>query len=167
MPAAILLPASFVAFRAERLLFAVADGLDTACNDSQCTQSSLHRAGTLVAQGQVELGRSALVAVSFDRYIDIRVLTEELRVGLQRRLLVATNIRLVVVEVDVLDVLTEQVFVAHRGSWWRRRRRRLRHGQPRGGLLRATCTLGGEVIGGGIRRRHALRAVRLHRANAI
>ena len=54
------------------------------------------------------------------------MLVQELRVGLHRTLLIAANISLVVVEVDILDVLAEQVFVREPiGGWLSRRRRRL------------------------------------------
>jgi spermidine synthase len=54
--AAVLLPAGFVFFHAERLFFAVADGLDAAGANSSGHQGSFHRAGALVAEGQVVFG---------------------------------------------------------------------------------------------------------------
>src|SRR5271166_5411993 len=111
MPTAVLLPASFVAFGAERFFLTVADRLDTTSIDSQSSQRIFHRAGTLVTQGQVVVGRSALVAVSFNRKIHVRMLTEVLRVGLDRCLLVATNVGLIVIEIHILDVLGEQVLI--------------------------------------------------------
>src|SRR5580765_2297747 len=116
MPATILLPASFIAFSAERLLLAVANRLDAAGIHSGRSQGILHRAGALVTQGQVVVGRSTLVAVTLDCDVDIRVLTEELRIRLNGRLLVTAKIGLVVVEVHILNILAEQVFVSHRGS---------------------------------------------------
>src|ERR1035441_7888847 len=86
MPTAVLLPASFVAFGAEGLFLAVADGLDPAGVHARRGQRVLHRAGALVAQSQVVLGRATLVAVSFNREIHIAVLTQELRVRLDRGL---------------------------------------------------------------------------------
>src|ERR1017187_3255946 len=112
MAAAVLLPASFVAFCAEGLFLAVADGFDPAGADAARRQCSLHRTG-------------ALVAVSFNRDVYIGMLIEELHVGLQRRLLVTANVGLVVVEVNILNVLAEQVLVRHRRSWRRWRWRRL------------------------------------------
>src|SRR5437899_4477823 len=102
-----------------------------------------------------------------DRDIDASVLSEELRIGLHRGLLIGTNVRLVVIEVDVFHILAKQVLIADRGSRRWRWLRRLRHRQAGGGLLRSTRTLRGVVIWGRIRRRNALRAVRLPRANAI
>src|SRR3974390_2159685 len=99
MPAAILLPASFVAFAAEGLLFAVADCLDAAGADSARHPGILFGARPLLAP-----------------------------------------LRVLVVEVDVLDGLAEQVFVADGRSRRRRRRRRLCNSQPRSGFLRATRT---------------------------
>src|SRR5579872_7141113 len=121
---AILLPASLIALCAERFLLAVADRLNPARIDSQGSQRVLHRAGTLVAQCQVVIGRSAFVAVSLDREVDIRVLTQELRIRLKRRLLIRTNVGLVIIEIHILDVLREQVLIrdcrSRRRWWWRR-----------------------------------------------
>src|SRR5258708_2071787 len=83
--ATVLLPARLVAFCAERFFFAVTDGLDTAGANGGGGQSSLHRAGTLVAQAQVVLGRSALVAVAFNRDAHVGMLIEERSIGLNGR----------------------------------------------------------------------------------
>ena len=124
MATAVLLPASFVAFCAEGFFLAVADGLDPAGADAGRRQGALDSAGALVAQGQVIVGGPSFVAVSFDRETHIGMLAEELRVGLHRRLLVAAKVCLVIVEINILDALTEQVFVGHvcgRRRWrWRR-----------------------------------------------
>src|ERR1700758_5198402 len=136
MTTAILLPASFVAFGAERFFLAVADRLDAAGADAERGQGALDGARTLIAQRQVVLGGTALVAVSFNREVHVRMLREELRVGLDRGLLVAANVGLVVVKVDVLHVLVEQVLIGHVRRW-RRWRWRLGHGQSRRRLLRA------------------------------
>src|ERR1017187_9856819 len=155
MAAAVLLPASFVAFCAEGLFLAVADGFDPAGADAARRQCSLHRTGALVAQSQVIVSRSALVAVSFNRDVYIGMLIEELHVGL------------VVVEVNILHVLAEQVLVRHRRSWRRWRWRRLSYGKPRSGFLAAARSFGRQVIGRRIRGGHPLRAVGLHRSNAV
>ena len=167
MPTTVLLPASFVALAAEGFFFAVADRLDAAAIDTRCRQRIFDRAGALVAQSQVVVCRATLVAVSFNREVHIRMLIEELCIGLNRGLLIAPNLRLVVIEVDVFDVLREQVFV--RDGWRRRRRRRwwLCNCQPRRRFLRATRTFGSQMIGGGVRRRNTLRTVWLHGAYAI
>src|SRR6516165_5446777 len=167
MPAAVLLPASFIALGAEWLLFAIADRLDAAAVDSQRYQDVLHGAGALITQGQVVVGRSALIAVPFDGDVDVGVLPKELRVRLHGGLLIGTDIRLVVVEVHVPDVLVEQVFFADRGSRRRRWRRRLRYRQACRGFLGSTCPFRGQMIRRRIGWRDALRAVGLHRADSI
>src|SRR5437879_121569 len=119
MPAAVLLPASLVALSAERLLFAVADRLDAAGVNSPRSQCVLHRRGTLVAQGQVVLSRAALVAGSLDGEVDAGMLVQKRDVSLHRSLLVGANVRLVIVEVNVLDALREQLLFGRPGSrWW-------------------------------------------------
>ncbi len=54
--AAILLPAGFVFFHAERLFFAVADGLNAVGADSCGYQSALDRRGALIAESEVVFG---------------------------------------------------------------------------------------------------------------
>src|SRR5580658_10685182 len=167
VPAAVLLPAPFVALGTERLFFSVADRLDAAGADSRRNQSVLHRRGSFVAQGQVIFRGSALVAVPLHRETDGRVLVEELHIAQHRALLIAANVGLVIVEVDILDVLTEQVFI---GGRCRRRGRRwwqLRHGDSRGGLLTSASSFRGQVIRSRIRRTHRLRSIGLYCANAV
>src|SRR5579864_1953647 len=102
MTAAVLLPAAFVGLGAERFFLTVADGLDAAGTDSGGDQGTLHRIGAAIAQSQVVLGRSALVAVALNREVDIGMLPQELGITLNGRLLIGTNRIRVIVEVDVL-----------------------------------------------------------------
>src|SRR5262249_29108789 len=92
MTTAILLPASFVALCAEGLLLPVADRLDAAGVDSACHQRVFYGTGATIAQGQVVFGRAPFVAVSFDRDINVAVLTQELRVSLHRTLLIGADV---------------------------------------------------------------------------
>ena len=77
MPAPVLLPARLVRLRAERLLLAEADSLDPVRRNSSCNQSILHRAGTIVTERKVVLGRPTLVAVSLNGEADIGMLLQE------------------------------------------------------------------------------------------
>src|SRR6202041_1782966 len=72
--AAILLPAAFGFFHAERFFFAVADGLNAIGADSGRNQSALHGRGPLIAQCQVVFGRAAGIAVSLNRKVNVGVL---------------------------------------------------------------------------------------------
>src|SRR5580704_4779261 len=167
MATAVLLPTGLVRFSAERLLFAVADGLDIAGADPSSHQRALHGAGTAVAQSQVVLGGSALVAVSLNREVDVGMLLQESDIRLHRTLLVPSKIGFVVIEVDVLDVLREQLLLGRPGCgrrWWRRRRS---HGHPCGCLLSAAGSLRGQRVGGRVGRSRRLRAAGLHRSNAV
>src|SRR5712671_7868529 len=76
--AAILLPTGFVGFGAERFLLAVADGLDAIATNSGLHEGILDCVRTVGAESEVVLGGAALVAVSFDRDADIRMLLQEL-----------------------------------------------------------------------------------------
>src|SRR5580704_2492875 len=148
MTAAVLLPAGFVAFGAEWFFLAEADGLDAARADAGRDQRTLDRSGALVAQSNVVFGRAPLVAVPLNREIHVGMLAEELHIGLHRTLLVAADVRPVVVEIDILHVLAEQVLIRNRGRRCRRWRR-LRHGDSRAGLLGSARAFRGQVIGGG------------------
>src|ERR1700678_2046377 len=112
MATAILRRTGFVGFLAERLLHTVADRLDVACTDPRLHQRALDTARTTVAQSQVVLSGSAFVAVSLDNEVNIGMLRQESDIRLNRTLLIRTNIRFVVIEVNVLDVLREQLLVA-------------------------------------------------------
>src|SRR5580698_3906062 len=94
------------------------------------------------------------------------MLAEELRVALRGSLLIGTNVGLVVIEIDVLDILPKQILVSRRWSG-RRRRRRLSDGEARSCLLRSACTFGHQVIGGGIGRADGLRSAGLNGSDAI
>ena len=91
MAAAVLLPASFVAFCAEGFFLAVADGLNPAGADAGSGERIFYSAGTLVSESQVVVGGSALVAVSFNREVEVGVLIEELHVRLHRSLLIGAD----------------------------------------------------------------------------
>src|SRR5277367_2577731 len=167
MATAILLPTSLGGLVAERLLLAVADRLNVAGADAALRQGALHRACPAVAQRQVVLGGSALVAVSLDHEVDVGMLRQESYIRLQRSLLVSANIGFVVIKVDVLNVLREQLFLARTGRGGRRRRRRRSHGNPCRSLLRAAGSFRGKRVGRGIGRVHLLRAAGLHRSNSV
>src|ERR1700674_1486963 len=166
MPAAVLLPTGLVGFAAERLLLAVADRLDAAGADASLGQRTLHGTGSAVAQCQVVLRGSALVAVSIDREVDVGMLLEEIDIRLQRTSLVSANIGLVVIEVDVLHALREQLLLAWSGCgwwWWRR----CGHGHPGCSLLRTAGSFRSQCVGGRIGRGYLLRAAGLHGSNAV
>src|ERR1700724_2248296 len=99
MTAAVLLPAAFVGLGTERLLLTVADCLDAAGVHASSHQGTLYRVGAAIAQSQVILGRSTLVAVALHREVDIGMLPQELGIALNGRLLIRTNRIRIVVEV--------------------------------------------------------------------
>src|ERR1700682_5603687 len=152
---AILLPASFVALGAERFLLAVAERLDAAGADTLRSQRVPDRGSALVSQSEVILGGTTFVAVSLDRYVHVGMLAQELRIGLDRTLLITADISLIVVKVDILDTLSEQSLIGQRSSLgllWRR----LRDTDASRRILRASRTLCGQVIGGRIGRGNLL-----------
>src|SRR5580698_11581202 len=69
----VLLPALFGRLRAERLLLAVADHTDSTRRHSCRHQRILGGVGAVFAQSQVVLVRSALVAVTADHDLDVRM----------------------------------------------------------------------------------------------
>jgi hypothetical protein len=104
------------------------------------------RCRALVAQRQVIFSRSPFAAVSLDREIDVGILIEKEHVGLQSRILIGSQIGLVVIKVNVLDVLDEQLFVGRSGRWWWRRRWRLSHRQVNSGILCSARSLRYQVV---------------------
>src|SRR5438067_1310235 len=102
--------------------------------------------------------------MALKREADIGMLLQERHVCLNCRLLVGANIRLVVVEIDVLHILREQLLVTRCWLLRRRRWRRRIHGYAGGGCLRSAFTFGRQGVGGRVRRTYLLRPVRLHGA---
>src|SRR6266446_6543749 len=140
VPAAILLPAGLVRFCAERLFFTIADGLDAIATDPALDECVFDGVRTIGAQGQVVFGGAALVAVTFDCDPDVGMLLQELSAGLQGSLLIRANVRLVVIEINVLHVLGEQLLFGQRRCWRSRCGRSIdRH--TRGGILCAAGAL--------------------------
>ena len=80
VPNAILLPAGFVRFGAERFFLAVADRLDAIAAHAALNEGILYRVGAIRAQRQVVFSGAALVAVSLNRDVDVGMLLQELRV---------------------------------------------------------------------------------------
>ncbi len=77
--------------------------------NSQRNQELLGRCGAAIAQSQIVLRGTALVAMSFDDNFQLRIGTQELgrlREGIAG---VRANIRLVVIKVSVLHFLVEQL----------------------------------------------------------
>src|ERR1700739_4924399 len=145
MSAAVLRPAAFVGLGAKRLFLTVADRLDAAGAHAGGDQGPLHCIGAAIAQSQVVLGRSTLVAVALHREVDADMLPEELGIALNGGLLIRTNRIRVVVEVDVLHALCEKLFFGSRRLRRRWRRRRIdRHARSR--LLRSTRALRHQMI---------------------
>src|SRR5208337_1108446 len=98
----------------------------------------------------------------------IRMLLQEVDISLQRALLVGANVRLVVVEVNVLYVPGEQFLVGRdRRRWWRRRRRQRSHGNLRRSRLRPAGSFGRQSVGGGTVGRDRLRSTCLNSPDGI
>src|SRR5260370_11571536 len=74
----------------------------------------------------------------------------------QRLLCFGTQIRLVVIEINVGYVLIEKLLLRERRWWWRRRWWRLRYRDGCCGLLSSAFARRGQAIGSGLRRRNAL-----------
>src|SRR5664279_1188606 len=114
--AAVLLPASFGALAAGRFFLAVADGTDARRRDSLLDQCLLGGIGAILAQRQVVLDGSALVAVALDDESHARMLLQELRIRIDDGFGLWRDFVAVVGEEYVLHVLREQACVAVVGS---------------------------------------------------
>src|SRR5260370_41145897 len=142
MTAAVLLPAGFVALRAEGLLFAEADGAEAVGGNAQRNNVLLDGVGPANAQGQVVFRGAAFVAVAFDGRFEPRIVLQEVRGCRERGAGIRTNVGLVVVEIGIAHSSCEEFVV--RGPHWRRRRWRRRvHRDRRGGGGGAAGTRGG------------------------
>src|SRR5258707_10388654 len=102
--AAVLRPRGVVMARIERPLFAVADGAHARPVDAERGQEVARRIGAAVAEGQVVLLGSALVAMSFDEQVVVRMRLQPGGRGGQRDLSLARQRRCVEVVERVLDV---------------------------------------------------------------
>src|ERR1700694_2748313 len=101
MPAPILLPAAFVALRAERLFLAETDRSQAVGGDAQGNEILFNGAGPAIAQRQVVFRGAALVAMPFDGHPKLRIVAKEVR-GLGERFAgVGADIGFIEIEVGV------------------------------------------------------------------
>src|SRR5579885_3656915 len=106
--AAVLLPALFGVVGAELLLLAVAHRTQTVRAYSRIHQRLLGGIGAVFAQRQVVFRRAALVAISSNHHLDVRMLVQESRILLDRRLRIRTDLIAVVIVEDVMNILMEE-----------------------------------------------------------
>src|SRR5438552_1684110 len=153
---AVPLPAILVVVSADGPVFSVGDGRDPVGGHTEVHKEALGRGRAPVAQAQVVLLAAALVAMAFDGELDVRVRLQEVGVTGQGLLGVRANIVLVKVEVGVLYVGRERLFLAHLRRRGRRRRRR-RHGyrDPSVAVAGPARTGHGHRVGRRLLRRHA------------
>src|SRR5260370_40211098 len=133
MTAAVLLPAGFVALRAEGLLFAEADGAEAVGGNAQRNNVLLDGVGPANAQGQVVFRGAAFVAVAFDGRFEPRIVLQEVRGCRERGAGIRPNVGLVVVEIGIAHSSCEEFVVRVPGRRRRRWRRRGRRDSPGGG----------------------------------
>src|SRR5712692_7763206 len=106
--ATILLPAGFVALRAEGLFLAETDGADAVGGDAQGDEILLDRTGATIAEREVVFGGTALVAMAFDGHAKLRVIAQEVGGLGERFASVRANVGFVEVEIGVTDFLVEE-----------------------------------------------------------
>src|SRR5258707_4641708 len=147
MIAAVLLPAILVRLSALRLFLAVADGLDGVCTNTVPNQRLLGRVSTMLTQRQVVFGGTTVVTVALNLYFPAFLL-DDLCSLCESLLRIRTQVRLVIVEVNVLDHLSKELFVCD--GWRGRRNRRwgwfCRYLNLCGGFLRSSRTPRGPMI---------------------
>jgi hypothetical protein len=107
MAAAVCLPAFLVALGAERLFFAVADGVQAVGGDTELHQVILDGSSAAIAEDQVVFSGAAFVAMAFDGGLDLRMAAEEFG-GFAKSLAgISADIGFVKVEVRVFHFLQE------------------------------------------------------------
>src|SRR5512133_3322841 len=116
MRAAILLPAVFAALGAEGLFFAIADGANTVRRYACLDQRSLRGVRAVVAQRQVVLGGTTLVAMSLDGELDRGVRLQEVGIRRNGRLIAGAKVVFIIIKEDVLHVTSEGLLVRLGGS---------------------------------------------------
>src|SRR5687768_15265118 len=132
--APVLRPGLLVVAGRQRLLLAVADGLDAAVSDAQHRHHLLHRLGATLAEGEVVLAAAALVAVALDADARVALVAHVARVRLdQPAILVLHDVRVIFEEHAALgkDVARVAQRVAGDRGLLRRPRGRARRGLPR------------------------------------
>src|SRR6266704_3147961 len=146
MAATVLLPATFDVLHAEGLFLAGADGAQPVCGNTQRDEVLLHGAGAAIAKPEIVFGGAALVTVSFDGRLNLRIILQEIR-GLRERLAgIGTNVRFVVIEIRVAHFFREELIQGRLRGRHRRRRRRI-YGDARAGVGGAARTRGGDRVG--------------------
>src|SRR5262245_19500690 len=116
--AAVLRPRRFGLRAIDRALFAVGDGLDPLLADTERHQIAPRGTSAALAERDVVLARPAVVAVSFEDEIPVRMLLHDHGHVLQRDPGVRSDPMLVVREVDRLERRWDEL------DWCRRRRLR-------------------------------------------
>lgn len=107
MSTPVLLPAFLTFFRADGLFFAIADGVHPVGGDAQIHQVSLGGIGAAIAQAQVILFASPLVAMSLEVELDTAVLFQEIGGTVQDRFGILPDVGLVIIIINVSDALSE------------------------------------------------------------
>src|SRR6202163_5002057 len=112
---AILLPAAFVALRAEGLFLAEADRGQAVGGNAQGDEILLHGSGAAVPECQVVFRRAALVAVPFDGHAKLRIVAQEVR-GLGKSFAgIGADIGFIEIEVGVPNFSGKELVRIHLG----------------------------------------------------
>ncbi len=150
MAATVFGVAGFVGFHAERLFFAVADGVEAVRGNAEADKILLDGIGTAIAEGEVVFGGAALVAMTLDGDAHGGILLEEGSVFLESRFGIATDFGAVVIEVGIANFLEEEL-VESRGAicGGLGRNRRSVNRDADGRVSIAAGAAGGDGVGGG------------------
>ena len=146
----------FIVFGTEWFLLAVADGSHAVGADSELYKLAANRIRPVRSQRHVVFFRTALIAMSGDDNLPVRVGLQELRVRLQHRSVGRPQVVLVIVKENVLNIPLEQFLFRRSGEPLSPLQARLAsspsHGHRLGGASRAfRC----QRVGRRVRRGHA------------
>jgi len=131
----------------------VADGFELIAGNSESNQSIFGGAGAAVAKTQVVFSGAAFIAMAFNRHDEIGIHLEDglqsAGIALQDGLILRPDIALIVVEVKILHLLSQNFLYSLRGSGRRGLRgRRSAHRDGGIGFRTSTRASGSQVIGG-------------------
>ena len=104
-----MLEAIVTVFPAQGTFFTVTDRHDAGLRHALLDQKLFDGVCAAVAERQIVFFAPAIIAISFDNKLYTRMFLQPCRVALKPRYLVGPDLGLIVIEIDGLDILSEEI----------------------------------------------------------